>query len=369
MTWSDPRGYDPMVATAEVFAATKQNPGVTISWDKRSLQGFESTPVEELAARYDLMVIDHPHVGAAARQGILLPFDDLLDQQQLATLEEQSVGQSYRSYTFAGHQWALPIDAATQVQAARPDLGGPVQHWREVAELAARGEIVLPLRAPHALMCYLTLTANIGNPASVTEGEWVESGAGARALEAIKGVTAHVDDACYGMDPIDALEALADGSRYRLSPLIYLYARYASPSAGLHAVGFHDIPALGSLGPAGTVLGGTGIAISSRTKHRELCAEYAGWIAGADCQRDLYVRSGGQPGNAVAWEDAGANEAVGNAYRNTRRTLDNAWLRPRHDGYLILQETASGIVAEAAKGEVSPAAAVRALNDAYRDSF
>ncbi len=370
MTWSDPRGYDPMVATATAFTALRRDPAVSISWDKRSLQGFESTPVEELAERYDLMVIDHPHVGAAARQGALLPFDGLLSDDQLAVLEDQSVGQSYRSYRLADRQWALPIDAAAQVQAARPDLGGPVQTWPEVIELAAQGLVVLPMRSPHALMCFLTLAANIGQPASTTPGDdWVEAAAGERALHAIRTVTAHIDDACYQMDPIDALDALAKGTRYRLSPLVYLYARFAQAGSNTHPVAFHDIPTLGTLGPAGSVLGGTGIAISSRTRDPEACATYAAWIAGADCQRGLYVQSGGQPGNAVAWQDAAANEAVANAYRNTRRTLDTAWLRPRHNGYLAIQEVTSDIVAEAAKGAIAPPEAVRRLNDAYRASF
>ena len=60
MTWSHPRGYDPMVACSEDWL--KQT-GVAVEWDKRSLQDFESYPVEELARLYDLIVIDHPHVG------------------------------------------------------------------------------------------------------------------------------------------------------------------------------------------------------------------------------------------------------------------------------------------------------------------
>ena len=39
MTWSHPRGYDPMVATAKAF---HQRTGIEIVWDKRSLQDFET---------------------------------------------------------------------------------------------------------------------------------------------------------------------------------------------------------------------------------------------------------------------------------------------------------------------------------------
>ncbi|HMN85556.1 MAG TPA: carbohydrate ABC transporter substrate-binding protein, partial [Bauldia sp.] len=54
MTWSHPRGYDPVVAAAKLY---EEKTGVAVHWDKRSLQDFESYPVEDLAARYDLIII------------------------------------------------------------------------------------------------------------------------------------------------------------------------------------------------------------------------------------------------------------------------------------------------------------------------
>ncbi|TIU26397.1 MAG: carbohydrate ABC transporter substrate-binding protein, partial [Mesorhizobium sp.] len=60
MTWNHPRGYDPMVACSRLW---QEKTGVSIEWEKRSLQDFESFSVEELARAYDLIVIDHPHVG------------------------------------------------------------------------------------------------------------------------------------------------------------------------------------------------------------------------------------------------------------------------------------------------------------------
>src|SRR3546814_3327914 len=58
MTWDHARGYDPLVAASRAWAEAG---GEAIAWDRRSLQDFESFPVEELARRYDLIVIDHPH--------------------------------------------------------------------------------------------------------------------------------------------------------------------------------------------------------------------------------------------------------------------------------------------------------------------
>ena len=38
MTWDHSRGYDPMIATSKRFA--EMHPGVSIAWEKRSLQAF-----------------------------------------------------------------------------------------------------------------------------------------------------------------------------------------------------------------------------------------------------------------------------------------------------------------------------------------
>ncbi len=368
MTWSDPRGYDPVVAAATDFA--RLHPNVTIVWDKRSLQGFESTPVEELAAQYDLMVIDHPHVGAVVEQSCLLPFDDHAPRMALARIEAETVGKSYQSYFYAGHQWALPIDAAAQVQALRPDrVSAPLARFAEVVELAREGRVVWPLRPPHVLMSFFTLAANTGAPCSVVPGPLLDPVAGRGVIEAMQALFDAVDPACHGMDPIAALDALAEGDRFDLCPLTYLYAPYGSDGYRAHRIAYHDIPALGKAGPLGSALGGTGIAVSARTAHPELCVEYALRLASADLQRGLYARNNGQPGNAVAWSDATVNAAVGGAYLDTRMTHEAAWLRPRHAGYMAFQEEASHILLDALEGRSDPGTVLAALDDRFNESF
>jgi multiple sugar transport system substrate-binding protein len=112
MTWRHPRGYDPLLATA---AEWRRRTGVEIVWEQRSLQDFETFPVAELARAYDLIVIDHPHVGQITEQGCLAPLDVAGREAERAELARHSVGRSYPSYGYAGRQWAFPIDAAAQV--------------------------------------------------------------------------------------------------------------------------------------------------------------------------------------------------------------------------------------------------------------
>ncbi len=362
MTWSDPRGYDPVVAAASAYAA--RHPGVQITWDKRSLQGFESTPVEELAATYDLMVIDHPHVGAVVAEGCLLP----LQGPGLDLLRAQTVGKSFDSYLYAGQQWALPIDTAAQVQAIRADrLLAPLTRWDQVVAAGAR--VVWPLRPPHVLMSFFTLAANLGTPCSVVPGRLLPRASGLRVLAAMQALSVHVDSVCDGMDPMAALDALADGDRFDLIPLTYLYATYARDGYRAGPVRFHDIPALGNSGPLGSALGGTGIAVSALTQHPDIATDFAFWLAGAPVQAGLYAANNGQPGNALAWGDATVNHAVNGAYHATRMTHEAAWLRPRHAGYMAFQHEGSDLVLDALRGRRSPDATLDALDQRFMESF
>lgn len=368
MTWSDPRGYDPVVAAAQAFAAL--HPDVAITWEKRSLQGFESTPVDELAARFDLMVIDHPHVGAVVTENCLLPIDRHAEPEALLRLEGETVGKSFASYRLAGHQWALPIDAATQVQAIRPDRQPrPLKRWDEVMDAARKGTVLWPLRPPHVLMSFFTLAANLGDPCAVTKGPLVSRKTGTAVLAALQALADLVDPACQTMDPIAALDALADSRTHGIIPLTYLYAPYACAGYRSNPIAFHDIPAIGAGGPIGSALGGTGIAISARTAHPELCTRFALWLASAEVQRGLYAANNGQPGNARAWGDAAVNAAVGNAYANTRLTHEAAWLRPRHQGYMAFQDEGSDIVLKAITGRMPHVVALDALDRLFIESF
>src|SRR5690606_29512526 len=108
--------------------------GVRIEWESRSLKDFGDAPLGDLARDYDLLIIDHPHVGQAAASGALLPLDLCLDAATLNTLAAESAGPSHGSYFYAGHQWGLAVDTAMQASAYRPDLldATPPDTWADV---------------------------------------------------------------------------------------------------------------------------------------------------------------------------------------------------------------------------------------------
>jgi multiple sugar transport system substrate-binding protein len=362
MTWDHPRGYDPLVAAS---SAWRERTGVAIDWDRRSLQDFESYPVETLARRYDLIVVDHPHVGQIAAAGCLVPFEGDLDE-----VAAGSVGGSFESYCWQGRQWALPIDAAAQVQAWVPDrLDAAVTDWRGLAALASEGRLAIPLRPPHSLMSLFTLCGLEGASLTVDGPDLFPVGA-ARAYDRLAVLAAAVDPAMIEMDPIAVLEAMADpASRLAAAPLIYGYVSYAANEFRPTRVAFADIPAIGPAGSAGATLGGTGIAVSAHGDDPAAAAAFARWIASGPVQRDLVAPHGGQPAHALAWEAGSVNAPVADFYRATRATLDRAWVRPRHDGYMAFQDAASHRINRGLRAGEAGEAVIAALNALFRKSL
>lgn len=367
MTWDHPRGYDPMVATSNAFS--ELHPDVRIVWEKRSLQDFEHFPVEVLADQYDFIVMDHPHIGQLAGAGILLPFDGR-DAAALNDLAEHSVGPSFASYTWNAQQWALPIDAAAQVQAWRPDmLGSAVKHWDDVIVLAKQGQVIWPWRSPHELMSFMTLAANSGTPCRTESGPLLDVADAVAVLERLCELEAFVPPECRTLDPIAALEKLATDDRWALAPLIYGYVSYSHDGFRRKLVRFGNIPTQDACGPAGSAIGGTGLAISARCAHPDAAFRYAFYVASEAVQRGLYAEAGGQPGHRAAWLDAEVNRRAHGFYRDTLATLDSVWLRPRHDGYVGFQAAGAALVTACLTGEASCRQTAERLNEAFAKSF
>lgn len=368
MTWNHPRGYDPMVACSQSW---QEKTGVEIRWEKRSLQDFETFPVETLARNYDLIVIDHPHVGQITGENCLLPLDVPGREAERQALSAASVGPSYRSYAWNERQWAFPIDAATQVQAWRPDRTDRLQTWRDMLALARSGGVLLPLRPPHSLMSFYTLCGNLGRPCrSAGKGDLVDAETGAMAVKLLQEISALIDPACFGMDPIAVLEVMAaEASPAVCAPLIYGYVSYSLTGFRPALVRFGDFPTVGAAGPVGSALGGTGIAVSAFSQAPEQAIDFAYGVAGAGVQRGLYAASGGQPGHGDAWQDDTVNAATHDFYRATRATLEGAWLRPRHDGYMTFQQAGSDRLNEGLRNRERPRLVVEDLNRLFLASF
>lgn len=370
ITWNHTRGYLPMVATSQRFS--ELHPDVEITWHKRSLQEFADYPIERLVERFDLLVIDHPFAGQAAAQNVLLALDDYIPATFLADQAAHSVGQSHPSYCFNDHQWALAIDAATPVSSYRPDLlvryGLELpQTWQALLDLARLGRVGVPAIPIDSLMNFYMLCDALGSEPFADDGPIVDAAIGVTALEHLRELVGLCSVACLDRNPIATYEAMTTSDEIVYCPFAYGYSNYARPGYAQHLLRFGGLVSFGTHQLRST-LGGTGLAISPRCANIEQAVAYAQFVADPDCQRGLYVSSGGQPGHRAAWQDRQVNAATSDFFLDTLRTLDEAYLRPRYPGYLHFQDQAGPVVQAYLKQGGDPRAAIEQLEVLYQQS-
>lgn len=371
ITWNHTRGYTPAAATAQRFS--ELHPGVDIVWEKRSLQAFADAPIQDLVERYDLLIIDHPWAGYAASSGVLVDLAAALPKAYIDDQAANSVGGSHASYTFDGKQTALAIDAATPVASWRPDvlarLGADVpQTWADVLALARRGAVAVPAIPIDSLMNFYMFCAALGEEPFLGGEEVVGAETGTAALETMRELTSLCPPEVFGWNPIRTYEALASGDALAYCPFAYGYSNYSRPGYARHELRFGDLVRFGDGGRLRSTLGGTGIAVSSASRHVDIAVEYAAFMAAPETQRTLFAECGGQPGHRGAWIDGRVNGLANDYFRHTLPALDRAYVRPRYDGYLHFQDHAGDAVRGYLLGEMDAAAALSRMNELYRES-
>lgn len=331
LTWDHPRGRDALVAASEAR-------GIDLTWDVQPLSGFESTPIAQLAERYDLIVLDHPHLGEAARY--LRPLDDLLSGE--------FVGPSVTSYRMNGRLWALPLDAATQVAATRVDLAGrPPRLWSEVVALSSRAPVALSLTGPHALLTFFSICVALGEEPD----QVVASPVAYRALELMTELAARAPRHSWPLDPIGLLDNMVADDTVAHCPLVYGYVNYASVSLD-HPVTFTDAPSEAAGSRPGSTIGGTGLAVTARCEVTPELVDHLQWLLSATAQESFIPAHSGQPASASAWTSETVNAPVGDFYRATLRTIASSWVRPRYAGYIDFQTAASDVIRDVVAGAV-----------------
>ncbi|MCZ2151625.1 MAG: extracellular solute-binding protein [Bryobacterales bacterium] len=372
ITWNHTRGYLPVAAAAQRFS--ELNPEVTIRWEKRSLQQFADEPVEKLAERFDLLVIDHPFAGYAAEHEVLLPLDEWLPREFLDDQRRGSVGRSFESYTYGERQWALAIDAAAPVSGWRSDLleragAGIPRTWSELLALARRGLVAVPGLAIDSLMHFYMLCGALGEEPFRNADSVCGRAAGAGALEMLRELLCCCDPGCLERNPPGTWELLASGDSAAYCPFAYGYSNYGRPGYAGFVLEFGGLVEVDGGRRCRSTLGGAGLAISARCRHPEQAAAYARFTAAPGCQRTLYFQSGGQPGHRAAWTDHEVNRASGGFFLNTLETLDSAWLRPRYNGYLRFQDDAAPVVHEYFRSGGDVGRVMERLDALFRDSL
>lgn len=367
ITWGHSRGITPLLAVSQRYS--ELHPTVEIRWKKRTLQEFADFPIEKLTTDYDLLIIDHPWVGCAAATNCVLPLNEYIAAAYFEDQQNNSVGQSHISYNYAGKQWALAIDAATPVASYKKDLLSTApQTWDDVLALAKEGKVAVPAIPIDLLMNFYSFCIAHGKEPFQSEEEVIDTETGSKAIETMKQLYSLVDKKMFTCNPIAVAELMSSSNDYLYCPFAYGYSNYARNGYAKHLLHYTDVVSFGTE-KLRTTLGGTGIAVSAFSKHKEVAVDFARMIVDGECQRTMYVQNGGQPGHRTAWLDAEANSISNNYFRNTLPVLDNSYVRPRYNGYLFFQDHAGDPLQECLRNDGDPQTVLQEMNKLYHQSL
>lgn len=370
ITWGHSRGITPLLAISQRYM--EMHPGVEIHWKKRTLQEFADYPIEKLTTRYDLLVIDHPWVGCAAATHCVLPLNEYLPQTYLDDQLHHSVGQSHQSYCYNNSQWALAIDAATPAASFRKDLlqqhrVAVPQTWEEVIALAKEGKCVVPGIPIDILMNFYTFClAHHGNLFDTKE-EVIDKETGVLAINTMKQLYSLIDKELFGCNPIAVAEKMSSTNNYWYCPFAYAYSNYARQGYAPHQLHYADVVSFNNT-KLRTTIGGTGLAVSAFSQHKQAAVDFAAMAASATCQRTMYVQHGGQPGHRAAWTDPTANLLTDNFFNAVLPVMDNGYMRPRYNGYLHFQDHAGEPLQRCLLNNGNPEKTLLEMNAIYRTS-
>lgn len=365
LSWAHTRGHAPLVATSRAW--TDFVADVDFAWHPRTLAEFADGGLAGYLGSYDLVVLDHPLIGEAAQAGWLQPLD--------GDAGRDAAGACFDSYTCAGRQWALPLDAAAQCSAWRRDLlgGAPPATWDELVALAAEtGRVATPLSIFSVVATFLSLVVQLGGDPFADPARVVERAIGERALELLGGLVAHVAPWCHDAGAVQLLGRLATSDDLHYVAYAYGYSTYAragyAEAAGGHRLRFGDPPPVVAGQVARPVLGGTGIALLHGAPSAAAATDYLRWVVSPGCQRTLYTQAGGQPAAAAAWDDADLDALCGGFFSGTRASLDAAWVRPRSAWFARFQPAAGRSLQRFVRGQAGPGEVLDDLDDLQRQT-
>lgn len=376
LSWGHRRATGPLEPLSRAFGRLRQH--VEIEWTVRPLSDFEHQPIADIAGKFDLLIVDHPFCGDIAASEAFLPLEQAMPELLGAEADALCVGPSLPSYRYGGHVWAAPIDGATPHAAYRADLlaraGEAVpRSWAEVIALGRRLRrkglwLATPVLSPHAFATVASLMANLGRPIA-TDPDSVfgfDAEAMGTALDALDEILALSPPETLDWNAISLSEAMTARDDIAFTPSVYGYATYAEADMRV-PLRFADFCGLAAPYAAGSMLGGTGLGVSRRTRHPEEALDFVRFSLSREAQDRIIPEHHGQPARVTAWEDKANDERFGGFYSAVRRSMESAWIRPRRPGYIRFQAEAGRLIeayCRRRRGRKETLAAVAAAADA-----
>lgn len=372
ITWNHSRGLLPMVATAQRYREI--NPHIEIDWSVRTLQEFADKPIHEMISSFDLLIIDHPWMGYVSKSKDLVPLDHYLSDEFLNEQAENSVGLSFQSYSYNGHQWALPVDTAAPVASSRPDLFKKndlklPNNYNELLELCKEGLVAFPAIPIDTLMNFYMFCIAFGEEPFLRNDQVISKRVGIEVLDVMSELARYIDPECFDCNPIRIYEKMSQTDEIAYCPFAYGYANYARRFYSSKILKFHGLISFRNTDKLRSTLGGAGLAVSAASKHVKEACDYAGYVAAAETQQSIYAESGGQPGHRRAWISEYVNEMYGNYFKDTLAVLERSFLRPRYDGYAHFQDHAGNPIREFMMEGGESQTVLQKINQLYKESI
>lgn len=373
VAWDHPRCTQPVEASLAAFRRAR--PDIEVIWERRSLFSFGEGDIGEQTDRYDLVIYDHPFVGEVARKGLMLDLAKALDPADIEMFRRDSLGPSFASYEWDGGLFALPIDAAAQTSALRPDLMARVgaEAPKTFAELEALHRalekaglgIVTPLKQIDLFCLVLTLSANLGVPVGPERPDFLPDGTFAEILGHLRRLGEISVPGSRGINPIAAHELMSTQDDVAYAPFLFNYTNYARPGRD-RIVLAADIPGVRGPDASGACIGGAGIGVSARTSVPEAAVTYARFLCDPAYQAGEYVQNGGQPASLTAWRSAEANALTNGFFDSCVTTLRQSYLRPRFDGFMPFARQTGPALVRFMDGDLSETEIIVQMREAWK---
>lgn len=360
MTWDHPRAYDSLVAASKLY---EQETGVSILWHKRSLQAFADVAIKDLTEEFDLIVLDHPHVGQIAESQCLVP---LMSRENSL---EHSLGGSAESYLWQEQLWAYPIDASCQMGVTRMDVDIHFPQYWEQLTTAKKGHynLLTPLLPVDAFDTFLTLVASSDEPSiPFSDNEFCSETSGLQALNVLKCLFRMGPSEAVNWNPINVLEILSENREFTGSPCLFAYINYAQPDFRENQLLYQDLPVYQNIGRRSSILGGAGIGVSARNKIPKDALKFARWVTSEPIQSGVYLENSGQPAHLQSWQRKREDPQYCGFLSGGFNTMNTAWTRPRDEWFLHFVDDVCEIITDFFLRDIDNATFLKQINTLYR---
>ncbi len=370
VTWNHSRAYPPLVAVSQRYE--ELNPDTRIQWDRRTLDEFGHKPIDQLINEYDLIVIDHPWAEFCFDRNLVFDLKEKLLPEQWFDLENNCIGRSFESYVLEDKLLAIPIDGATPVPSWRPDLikkhGLQVpKTWDDLIAMSDNKHVVMPgFGADLFLNWLMFLHALDGHPFESPE-TIADKQAATEAMSLLKRLAEPMPKEILNWNPIYIAELMTRSDRFVYCPFAYSYGNYSRTSFTNRPIRYGNLIEFNGK-PLRSILGGTGISISTSCKDVALALDFSLYCATSEVQSNIYTYAGGQPVRKEAWLSKDLESFSGAFFSGSYLSHENALVRPRYNGYVPLQEKVGEPLQQFIMGNIIMEKAWNDIQSAYRSS-